>query len=117
MILNKVYTQEELRLAGIYTGDYQLNLNPGTYYGILDLKAEASRSNCLRLFFTMADGSKVFATAHWWQKYLGFYEIPVGTMMALRYEANSRGDVFLTAAVPVVEQENAESDMREPVPG
>ena len=95
---DKIYTQEDLRREGILTGDYLLNLTPGVFYAVLDLKADAPRSKCLRLFFTFEDGRRVFATAHWWQKYLGFYEIPTGTRLKLEYAENARGEVYLTSA-------------------
>lgn len=35
------------------------------------------------------------AAAQWWQRYLGFYEIPVGTHLLLHYKENSRKEVYL----------------------
>lgn len=71
---NNVYTQNELKAQNIITMDYALNLEPGEFVAVLDLKAQAS--NCLRVFFTFEDGRKIMAAAQWWQRYLGFYEIP-----------------------------------------
>lgn len=68
---NKVYTQNELKAQNIITMDYALNLEPGEFVAVLDLKAQAS--NCLRVFFTFEDGRKIMAAAQWWQRYLGFY--------------------------------------------
>lgn len=48
---NKVYTQNELKAQNILTMDYVLNLEPGDFIGVLDLKAQAR--NCLRVFFTL----------------------------------------------------------------
>ena len=44
---NKVYTQNELKAHNILTMDYVLNLEPGDFIGVLDLKAQAR--NCLRV--------------------------------------------------------------------
>jgi hypothetical protein len=49
------------------------------------------------VFFTFADGRKVMATTHWWQRYLGMYETPVGTHLLLRYKENSKKEVYLNA--------------------
>ena len=46
---SKIYTQRELELAHILTMEYELNLEPGTYEAILDLKA-MTRANVLRVF-------------------------------------------------------------------
>ena len=90
---NKVYTQNELKAQNIITMDYALNLEPGEFVAVLDLKSQAS--NCLRVFFTFEDGRKIMAAAQWWQRYLGFYEIPVGTRLLLHYKEISRQEVYL----------------------
>ena len=90
---NKVYTQRELKAENILTMEYELNLDEGEFTAVLDMKAEAR--SCLRVFFTFDDGRKIMATAQWWQKYLGFYEMPVGTHLLLRYKKNSRKEVYL----------------------
>lgn len=90
---NKVYTQEDLRMENILTMDYVLNLEPGDFVAVLDLKAKAR--NCLRVFFTFDDGRKIMATVQWWQKYLGLYEMPIGTKLLLHYCEFSRGEVYL----------------------
>lgn len=40
---NKVYTQNELKAQNIITMDYALNLEPGEFVAVLDLKAQASK--------------------------------------------------------------------------
>ena len=90
---DKVYTQNELKAQNIITTDYVLNLEPGKFIAVLDMKAEAR--NCLRVFFTFEDSRKVMATTQWWQRYLGFYEIPVSTHLLLHYKENSRKEVYL----------------------
>ena len=92
---NKVYTQNELKARNIITMDYELNLEPGEYSAVLDLKAQAR--NCLRVFFTFDDGRKIMAAVQWWQKYLGLYEIPVGTRLQLHYKKIAREEVYLDA--------------------
>ena len=92
---NKVYTQSELKARNIITMDYELNLEPGDYLAVLDLKAQAR--NCLRVFFTFDDGRKIMATVQWWQKYLGLYDLPVGTRLCLIYKKNTRDEVYLDA--------------------
>lgn len=52
---------------------------------------------CLRVFFSFEDGRKIMATPQWWQKYLGFYEIPIGTHLLLHYKENARKGVYLDA--------------------
>ena len=81
-----VYTQNDLRRYNILTMDYVLNLEPGDFYAVLDLKAEARR--CLRAFFTFDDGRRIMSTVHWWQRYLGLYEIPCKSRVKLHYDAN-----------------------------
>lgn len=63
---DKVYTQSELKAQNIITTDYVLNLEPGKFIAVLDMKAEAR--NCLRVFFTFEDSRKVMATTQWWQR-------------------------------------------------
>ena len=92
---NKVYTQNELKAQNILTMDYVLNLEPGDFIGVLDLKAQAR--NCLRVFFTFSDGLKIMATPQWWQRYLGFHEIPVGTHLLLHYKENTWKEAYLDA--------------------
>ena len=90
-----VYTQNDLRRYNILTMDYVLNLEPGDFLAVLDLKAEAR--NCLRAFFTFDDGRRIMSTAHWRQRYLGLYEIPCKSRVKLHYDANCHGEVYLTA--------------------
>ena len=92
---NDVYTQSDLRRFNILTMDYVLNLEPGDFLAVLDLKAEARR--CLRAFFTFDDGRRIMSTVYWWQCYLGLYDIPNGSKVKLHYDENSHGEVYLTA--------------------
>lgn len=56
-----VFTQDDLRQQNIITTDYVLNLEPGEFLAVLDMKAEARR--CLRAFFTFDDGRRIKNTA------------------------------------------------------
>lgn len=91
--INLFLIEEPENHLHIITTDYVLNLEPGKFIAVLDMKAEAR--NCLRVFFTFEDSRKVMATTQWWQRYLGFYEIPVGTHLLLHYRENSRKEVYL----------------------
>lgn len=91
----KVYSQDELREENILTLEYVLNLMPGDFPAVLDLKADGR--GCLRTFFTFEDGRKILATPQWWQKYLGFHDIPVGSRLLLHYTRNSHKEVYHTA--------------------
>ncbi len=46
---DKVYTQSELKAQNIITTDYVLNLEPGKFIAVLDMKAE-ELSACLLYF-------------------------------------------------------------------
>lgn len=93
---NDVYPRDYFRRNGISTDQYVENRTPGKHTATLDMKAEG-RSKRLRLFFTFDDGRKIIAPAYYWKKYLGFYEIPVGSRVVLTYTEKSDG-VFLTDA-------------------
>ena len=93
---SKIYTQRELELANILTMEYELNLEPGTYEAILDLKA-MTRTDVLRVFFTFADGRKIITTVNWWSNYRGLMDAEAGAKYRLVYKAYPAG-VFLAAA-------------------
>ena len=93
---SKIYTQRELELAHMLTMEYELNLEPGTYEAILDLKA-MTRTDVLRVFFTFADGRKIIATVNWWSNYRGLLDAEVGAKYRLTYKTYPAG-VFLAAA-------------------
>jgi len=95
---NRTYTQDELEYFEIMTGDYQLNLDPGSYLARFDLRATVRSSGGLRVFFTFEDGRKVLAVVKWFSKFLGFYEIAIGTQVLLTYTRSSKRNVFLTKA-------------------
>lgn len=94
-----VYTRNQMRELCIMTQDYELNVEEGSFSARLDLKAEG-HSGTLRVFFSFDDGRKIVAPVYWWKRYLGFYEIPVGSRLLLTYTRCSQG-VFLTEAKPL----------------
>ena len=96
-IENKIYSIEEMKELAIFTADYRFMDTPCTVVGTLVLKAQA-RGNMLRLFFRLEDGSKIITVVYWWQRYLGFYEQPVGATFLLRYVKNNKGGIHLDSA-------------------
>ena len=99
-IKNKIYSVAEMKERDIFTVDYRFMDTPCTVVGTLVLKAQA-RGNMLRLFFRLEDGSKIITVVYWWQKYLGFYEQPVGATFLLRYVKNNKGGSHLDSAETV----------------
>ena len=99
MIENIVYTRKQMRELGIFTAEYVFNYEEGSFSATLDLKAEG-HNGLLRLFFTFDDGRKIIAPVYWWQRYLGFYEIPIGSRLNLIFTKETKG-VFLTKAEAV----------------
>lgn len=99
-IENKVYSVAEMKEREIFTADYRFMDTPCTVVGTLVLKAQA-RGKMLRLFFQLEDGSKIITVVYWWQKYLGFYEQPVGSTFLLRYVKNNKGGIHLDSAEAV----------------
>lgn len=99
-IENKVYSAAEMKEREIFTADYHFMDTPCTVVGTLVLKAQA-RGKMLRLFFQLEGGSKIITVVYWWQKYLGFYEQPVGSTFLLRYVKNNKGGIHLDSAEAV----------------
>ena len=95
---DRTYTQEELEKFKIYTYDYELNLEPGVFLAKFELRATSKANNNLRVFFTFEDGRKIIAVTKWFQQYLGFYEIHIGSKVRLLYKPNSKGEVYLSEA-------------------
>ena len=91
---DKIYTTDELVEAGIYTTDFDFMDKPGEYIGTLLFKGSSYRG-LLRLFFLLEDGRKILTPVFKWQKYLGFFHIPVGTKLLLTYVNGRDGKVYL----------------------
>ena len=91
---DKIYTTDELVEAGIYTTDFDFMDKPGEYIGTLLFKGSSYRG-LLRLFFLLEDGRKILTPVFKWQKFLGFFHIPVGTKLRLIYVNGREGMVYL----------------------
>ena len=103
-MVNDVFPRDYFRRNGISTEEYVENRIPGEHKATLDMKTEG-RNGRQRLFFTFDDGRKIIAPVYYWKRYLGFYEIPVGSKVVLTYIEKSDG-VFLTDAKVIGNQEN-----------
>lgn len=98
MIENKVYTPQEMMYHSIYTDDYCFMTEPCDVEGTLVLKAESRKPGILRVFFQLCDGRKIITPVFWWQKYLDFYNIDIGTLLRLTYQPGRDGEVYLAKA-------------------
>ena len=98
---DKIYTTDELVEAGIYTTNFDLMDKPGEYIGTLLFKGSSYRG-LLRLFFLLEDGRKILTPVFKWQKFLGFFHIPIGTKLRLIY-VNGREDMVYLKKIAMVE--------------
>ncbi|MCH5296904.1 MAG: hypothetical protein J1E85_04460 [Ruminococcus sp.] len=90
----KVYSRTEMREMMIDTSDYLFMNEVGEFTGTLEMKAEA-RSGMLRVFLRLSDDRKIITPVFYWQKYLGFYEMEIGTKLKLFYSESSLNKVYL----------------------
>ena len=90
----KVFTLVEMREMMIDTSDYQMMEEAGEFIGTLEMKAEG-RNRSIRIFLTLDDGRKIITPIFWWQTYLGFYYIPIGTKLRLFYSESNQHKVYL----------------------
>ena len=90
----KVYTLSEMREMMIDTSDYQFMEEVGEFTGTLELKAEGHKKS-IRIFLTLTDGRKIITPIFWWQSYLGFYYMPIGTKLRLFYSESSLNKIYL----------------------
>lgn len=93
----KVYSRTEMREMMIDTSEYFFMNESGDFVGTLEMKAEA-RAGMLRLFLRLSDKRKIITPVFWWQRYLGFYEMKVGTKLKLSYRESSQNKIFLQSA-------------------
>lgn len=100
-IADCIYTTDELVEAGIYTTDFDFMDKPGEYIGTLLIKGSSYRG-LLRLFFLLEDGRQIITPVFKWQKFLGFFHIPVGTKLLLTY-VNGRDDKVYLKKIAMVE--------------
>ena len=90
----KVYSRTEMREMMIDTSDYLFMNEVREFTGTLEMKAEA-RSGMLRIFLRLSDDRKIITPVFYWQKYLGFYEMKIGTKLKLFYSESSLNKVYL----------------------
>ena len=100
MIEDKIYTTDELVDMGVYTTDFNFMDKPCEVIGTLIIKANA-RPGMFRLFFLLEDGRKIITPVFRWQRFLNFFDIPIGTELVLSYEKGRDGMTFLQKMVPV----------------
>ena len=86
----KVFSLIEMREMMIDTSDYQM-------------KAQGHKKS-IRIFLTLDDGRKIITPIFWWQTYLGFYYMPIGTKLRLFYSESSLNKIYLEK-VEVIGQE------------
>ena len=103
MMENTVYTSKQMFEFAVDTSAYVFNYVEGSFSARLDLKAEG-HGGMLRLFFTFDDGRKIIAPVYWWQNYLDFYGMPLGSRVRLTYTKTSHG-TFLSKAELIEENE------------
>ena len=94
MANNKVYSRAEMQEAGIVTCNYVFMDKPGEYIGTLEMKAQGHKKS-IRIFLTLDDGRKIITPIFWWQTYLGFYYMPIGTKLRLFYSESNQNKVYL----------------------
>ena len=90
----KVYTLSEMREMMVDTSDYRFMEEVGEFTGTLELKAEGHNKS-VRIFLTLTDGRKIITPIFWWQSYLGFYYMPIGTKLKLFYSESSLNKIYL----------------------
>ena len=93
----KVYSRTEMREMMMDTSEYFFMNESGDFVGTLEMKAEA-RAGMLRIFLRLSDKRKIITPVFWWQRYLGFYEMEIGTKLKLSYRESSQNKIFLKSA-------------------
>lgn len=78
----KVFSLIEMREMMIDTSGYQMMEEVGEFTGTLEMKAQGHKKS-IRIFLTLDDGRKIITPIFWWQTYLGFYYMPIGTKLRL----------------------------------
>lgn len=90
----KVFSLIEMREMMIDTSDYQMMEEAGEFTGILEMKAQGHKKSN-RIFLTLDDGRKIITPIFWWQTYLRFYYMPIGTKLRLFYLESNQNKVYL----------------------
>ena len=88
----KVFSLIEMREMMIDTSDYQMMEEVGEFTGTLEMKAQGHKKS-IRIFLTLDDGRKIITPIFWWQTYLGFYYMPIGTKLRLFYSESNQNKV------------------------
>lgn len=91
-------SRAEFRESDMAINDYRYNTEPDSFEAIVILKAQGSKG-ILRVFFLFDDGRQVIAPVYSWQRYLSFYEIPLGSRVRLTYEGTAHGTFLKEAEV------------------
>ena len=100
----KVFSLIEMREMMIDTSDYQMMEEVGEFTGTLEMKAQGHKKS-IRIFLSLDDGRKIITPIFWWQTYLGFYYMPIGTKLRLFYSESSLNKIYLEK-VEVIGQDN-----------
>ena len=90
----KVFTLVEMREMMIDTSDYQMMEEVGEFTGTLEMKAQGYKKS-IRIFLSLDDGRKIITPIFWWQTYLGFNYMPIGTKLRLFYSESSLNKIYL----------------------
>ena len=90
----KVFSLIEMREMMIDTSGYQMMEEVGEFTGTLEMKAQGHKKS-IRIFLTLDDGRKIITPIFWWQTYLGFYYMPIGTKLRLFYSESNQNKVYL----------------------
>ena len=99
----KIFTLVEMREMMIDTSDYRMMEEAGEFVGTLEMKAQGHKKS-IRIFLSLDDGRKIITPIFWWQSYLGFYYMPIGTKLRLFYSESSLNKIYLEK-VEVIGQE------------
>ncbi len=63
----------------------------GVFNATVDMKRWGKRHNSMMVYFTLEDNRKIIAFAWASNNYLGLADIPVGALVTLNFERNSKG--------------------------
>lgn len=94
----RAYSKKQMHNSGFRTDDYKIIQRDGVFIARLDCKRWGNwhKLNC---FFTLEDGSRVFATVWDSPYYLGIPEIETGEMLKLTFRKAKSGESYLIKAV------------------
>ena len=95
-----IYTTDELIDMDVYTSDFEFMDKACEVVGTLIIKGTA-RKGMYRLFFLLEDGRKIIAPVFRWQRYLNFFDVPIGTELVLTFADGRDGKTYLKKMEPV----------------